>query len=300
MSPSEAPESEEPYWATAAFSSAISSALIDTWILRDALSIWITLASTFSPTAKRSGRCSERSRARSLRLDEGGDIGAGDLDLDAVLLNLHHLAGDRVALLDALDLLHRVAGDLLDAERDALLLDVDVEHDSLDQVALLVVLDRFLARAAPVEVGKVDHAVDVALEADEQAEFGDVLDLALDLAAGRILLGEDHPGIVLGLLEAERDAALDRVDLEDLDGDLLGRGQDLARVDVLLGPAHLGDVDEALDAVLELDESAVIGDVGDPALDCGRRADIWRRRPPTDPSPAASCRAMMRWVSGLI
>src|SRR5690242_5494802 len=67
MSPSEAPESEEPYWATAAFSSAISSALIETWILRAPLSICITLASTFSPTAKRSGRCSERSRARSLR-----------------------------------------------------------------------------------------------------------------------------------------------------------------------------------------------------------------------------------------
>jgi hypothetical protein len=67
MSPSEAPESVEPYWATAAFSSAISSALIDTEILRPALSKLVTRASTFSPTAKRSGRCSERSRARSPR-----------------------------------------------------------------------------------------------------------------------------------------------------------------------------------------------------------------------------------------
>src|SRR3954464_15102407 len=35
---------------------------------------------------------------------------------------------------------------------------------------------------------------------------------------------------------------------------------------VLLGPRHLGDVDEALDARLELHERAVVGDVGDAAL----------------------------------
>jgi hypothetical protein len=60
-----------------------------------------------------------------------GDIGAGDLHLDAVVLNLDHLAGDGVALLDALDLLHRVAGDLLDAERDAFLLGVAREAPRL-------------------------------------------------------------------------------------------------------------------------------------------------------------------------
>src|SRR6185437_3390054 len=68
MSPSEAPESAEPYCASASFSSATSSALIETptlWVLR---SNWVTRASTFWPTAKRSGRCSPRSRARSARL----------------------------------------------------------------------------------------------------------------------------------------------------------------------------------------------------------------------------------------
>ena len=41
----------------------------------------------------------------------------------------------------------------------------------------------------------------------------------------------------------------------------------LPGMDVLLGPAHLGDVDQALDARLELDEGAIFGDVGDPALE---------------------------------
>ena len=36
-------------------------------------------------------------------------------------------------------------------------------------------------------------------------------------------------------------------------------------MDVLLGPAHLGDVDQAFDARLQLDEGAIFGDVGDAA-----------------------------------
>src|SRR6185312_8479385 len=68
MSPSVAPESDEPYCAMASFSSATSSALIETCTLRAFLSNWITRASTFSPTAKRSARWSLRSRASSDRL----------------------------------------------------------------------------------------------------------------------------------------------------------------------------------------------------------------------------------------
>jgi hypothetical protein len=38
---------------------------------------------------------------------------------------------------------------------------------------------------------------------------------------------------------------------------------------VLLGPRHFRDVDQALDAGLEFDEGAVVGDVGDAALEAG-------------------------------
>ena len=40
-------------------------------------------------------------------------------------------------------------------------------------------------------------------------------------------------------------------------------------MDVLLGPRHFGDVDQAFDARLQLDEGAVVGDVGDAALELG-------------------------------
>ena len=168
----------------------------------------------------------------------------------------------------------RIALELLDAERDALLLDVDVEHLRLHLVALLVLVDHLLARTLPVEVGEMDHAVHVAVEAEEQAELGLVLDLAFELGADRILLDEQLPRIAHGLLEAERDAALDRIDLEHLHLDFLRGGDDLAGVHVLLGPRHFGDVDQALDAGLQLDERAVVGDVGDAALELGADREL--------------------------
>ncbi len=111
----------------------------------------------------------------------------------------------------------------------------------------------------------MDHAVDVVLQAEEQAELGLVLDLALDGRADRMLLRELFPRIAHGLLQAERDAALGGVDFEDDHLHLLRGGDDLARMDVLLRPAHLGDVDQTLDPRLQLHEGAVVGDVGDAA-----------------------------------
>src|SRR5690606_31306916 len=110
--------------------------------------------------------------------DEAGDA-LGQLQLDAALVDLGHRSGDDRALLEAVArALEGIGLELLDAEGDALLLDVDVEQLDLDVLALLVVLHGLLARALPIEVGQVDHAVDLAGQPDEQAELGDVLDLA--------------------------------------------------------------------------------------------------------------------------
>src|SRR4029077_14402799 len=117
-----------------------------------------------------------------------------------------------------------------------------------------------------------------AVEAKEQAEFGLVLDLALDHRAGRIFLDEDLPRIADRLLETERDAALDRIDFKHLHLDLLRRRHDLAGVDILLGPRHFRNVDQAFDTGFEFDERAIVGDIGDAALET--RADwIFRLDP---------------------
>src|SRR3954468_1831013 len=198
-------------------------------------------------------------------LDEGGEVGARDLHLDAGFLHFEHFAGHDRALLDVARLREGIAFELLDAKRDALLFDIDVEHHGLDHVALLEVVDDLLARKLPVEVGQMHHAVDVAVETEEQTELGLVLDLAFDGRTDRELLDEDFPGVTHGLLEAERDAALDRIHFENLHFDFLRGRNDLAGVHVLLGPRHFRDVDQAFDARLQFDERAVVGDVGDAA-----------------------------------
>ncbi len=59
------------------------------------------------------------------------------------------------------------------------------------------------------------------------------------------------------------------VDPQDDDLDLVADVDQLAGVVDPLGPAHLGDVDQALDPLLELDEGAVAHDVDDLARDPG-------------------------------
>src|SRR5581483_606623 len=83
--------------------------------------------------------------------DEGGEIGADDLHVEARLLHLGDLASHDAALPDLARRLagERIAFELLDAERDALLLDVDVEHLCPHGVVFLVLFDDLLAWTLP-------------------------------------------------------------------------------------------------------------------------------------------------------
>src|SRR4029079_12280728 len=210
-------------------------------------------------------------------LDEAGRSVVADLDIQTGVLDRPDRDGQGFALLDSADCgrtaarASRGAGaatfELLDAERNALLLYINVEDLRLERFALAVKLKRFLARNAPRDVGHVDHAVDIAFEADEQPELGGVLDFALDGGADGVFLGKGRPRILLRLLEAERNPPLLFVDLEHLHVDFLAGRNDLARVHVLLGPAHLRDVDQALDARLEFNERTVFGNVGHSAAE---------------------------------
>src|SRR5690606_6188360 len=61
------------------------------------------------------------------------------------------------------------------------------------------------------------------------------------------------------------DAALGAVDVQDDDFHFLRGGDDLARLDVLLGPGHFRAVDQAFDAGFQLNERTVGGDDRDAA-----------------------------------
>ena len=181
MSPRDAPLSDEPNSAIACLSSSVSRALIDSDTRRWARSTVMILASTFSPTAKTVGALLRTLTRQVGALDEAGDL-AVDQHFDAAIGDRRNRGGDDRALAQAAELvLQRIAARyLLDAKSDAFLLDVDLQNLCLDQIALLEGLERFLAFHLPRDVGQVHHAVDVTGQAHEQAEFGDVLDLAFD------------------------------------------------------------------------------------------------------------------------
>src|SRR5882762_14843 len=173
------------------------------------------------------------------------------------------LRAHRVRLPDAEP---RILLRLLQAERDALVLGVDVQDQDIHLIALLHDFGRMLDALGPRHVGDVNQPVDPRLDFDERAERGEVADLAAQARAHRIPLGQRHPRILLRLLHAERDLLLGLVDLEHHRFDRFADRHELGRMPHVARPAHLGDVDESLDAGLELDERAVIRDRHDLAL----------------------------------
>ena len=101
------------------------------------------------------------------------------------------------------------------------------------------------------------------LDLDERAELGQVADLAGDLGADRVLLGQLVPRVALDLLQAERNPPRARVDAQHHRLHRVADVEDLRRVLDALAPGHLADVDQSFDARLELDERAVVGQADD-------------------------------------
>src|SRR5690606_24559159 len=174
-----------------------------------------------------------------------------------------------------------VALKLLDAKRDTLFVGIDTQNNVVDLVALLEVANSFFARIGPGQVGKVNQAVDTARQADKYAEVGDGLDGATDLVAALEVDRELFPRVGTALLHAQRDTATVFVDFENHDFDLFAQGNNLAGVDVLVGPVHFGDVHQAFDAGFNFDKRTVIGKVGNLAEQAGAlrvatgQADPW-------------------------
>src|SRR3954469_18947920 len=187
-----------------------------------------------------------------------------ELDECAKVRHPDDLALDRVAdVMAREEVVPDVGGELLQAERQALVLGVDVQHHRLDDVTLLQHFRRVLDPLAPRHVGDVDQAVDLLLDFDERAELGEVADLALDLRADRILVGQVVPRVGLDLLEAERNPPRRAVDAEHHRVDRVADVEQLRRVLDALAPRHLADVDQPFDAGFELDERAVVGQADD-------------------------------------
>ncbi len=180
---------------------------------------------------------------------------------DVLDLGLEARAGG-VLLLEGLP---RVLFDLLHAQADLLVLDVDVDDHRLDLVADGDHLRRVLDATGPAHFADVDQTLDAVFELDERAVVGQADHATLDALAHAELLGHATPRVFGDLLEAQADALALFVELEHHHLDLVADVEHFGRV-VDPAPAHVGDVQQAVDAA-EVDEATVLGDVLDDALD---------------------------------
>jgi hypothetical protein len=135
------------------------------------------------------------------------------------------------------------------------------QDDDLDLVAGLDHLAGVVDARGPAHLRDVDQALDARLQLHEGAVAHHVDDLAGDARADGVLLGDLLPGVGRQLLQAQGDLAALLVDVEDHHLDPVVDAQPLARVLQAL-PAHVGDVQQAVDAA-EVDEGAEVGEVLD-------------------------------------
>src|SRR3982751_455861 len=153
---------------------------------------------------------------------------------------------------------------LLHAERDLLLVRIDLEHHRLDRLADADELRWVSDVARPAHLADVHEAFDARLQLDECAVVRDADNLALYARPHRILLGDVLPRIALELFESERDALTLPVDVEHLDLELRSDLHELGRMRDT-PPRHVGDVQQTVDAA-EIDERPEVGDVLHDAL----------------------------------
>ncbi len=91
----------------------------------------------------------------------------------------------------------------------------------------------------PGEVGDMNQTVDTFINTNEDAEIGDVLDLAFDDCADREFLANDFPWVRLDLLEPQGDAAIRDIESQHDGFNFVTDCQQFVGVLDALGPAHL-------------------------------------------------------------
>src|SRR5439155_14103732 len=101
---------------------------------------------------------------------------------------------------------------------------------------------------------------DVFAQFDERAERGDARNLALHDLPDLVLLEPLAPDVV-DLLDAQRHAAVLRIDLQDLGGDVFALLEHLVGILDALGPAHIANVNEPVESVFDFDERAELRNV---------------------------------------
>ena len=124
-----------------------------------------------------------------------------------------------------------------------------------------------LVDALFADLGDVDEAIDVVLQANERAEAGELGDLAGDEVADLVILVDVRPRIFGELFDADGDALVGLVDFQHDRFDFVALLQHFGRMIDLARPGNVRDVDHAIQAFFQFDESAVAGEVANLAFD---------------------------------
>ena len=144
-------------------------------------------------------------------------------------------------------------------------------HVDLDDLELVLQAGFQLGRSAALVsgLGDVAQSLHALRDLDKRAELRRPEHLAMNLVADAMRGEEALPDVGLQLLDAQREAAVLRLNAENDCLHLFALLHNLRRMLDALGPAQVRDVHQAVDSVLDFDESAEVCQVAHPALDDG-------------------------------
>src|SRR5690606_38356037 len=181
----------------------------------------------------------------------------------------HGTLNDGALVVQLNELGKRIAFQLLDAQGDALTLWINRQDNGFNFVALLVFTNSFFASLVPADVRQVNQTIDATVQADEDTEVCDGLDLAGDTVALVEVAGEIFPRVGNALLDTQGDTTTLFVDIQNHHFNFVAYLNNLGRMDVLVGPIHFGYVNQTFNTLFQLGKAAVVGQVGNASSNLG-------------------------------
>src|SRR2546430_1129000 len=156
---------------------------------------------------------------------------------------------------------------------------VDLQHLQLDRLPLFHGVGGIL-NVRDAELRHRHEALDVLAQVHHHALVHQSEHAAPHLGPDGIGLADAQPRVLLCLLQAQRDALVLGVHVQDQHLHLVALLYDFGGMLYALGPRHVGDVDQAVDAGLDLHERPERGEVAHLALDAHAHRILLRQRHP--------------------
>src|SRR2546425_270190 len=156
---------------------------------------------------------------------------------------------------------------------------IDLQHLELDRLSFFYRVAGILDVGDP-ELRHGDEPFDVASQVHHHALVHEAQHAAPQLGAHRVCLTDAQPRVFLRLLQAEGNSFVLGVHVQDQHLDLVTLLHDFGGMLHPLGPRHVGDVDQAVDAGLDLHERAERREVAHFPLDPHAHGILLRQRHP--------------------